>query len=703
MKSYYSANELFKFELESFPSTIQGVRKKINQENWESREVAGKGGKGGMRREFLVPDYVLDEIKTKQTQKLLSETASEELPALPVVASSQTENLTTRQAMVEGSRKGVIKAVEELMTLTNIQKQTAIKTLLINAQLPENTNLLAMLRNAADTRGGSGTLPAARTIQRWFDKRDRNELAPKIKDIDFSTPAWAPAFLSIWQSPQKPSISSAYREFSEKYNAEIPSIHQVRRFLDKLGNVSKNKGRMLPRELRNIEVFVRRTFDTLLPTDIYTADGHTFDAEIQHPFHGRPFRPEITTVADIATRRLVGWSVDLAESSLAVLAAVSHAVNTGGVPAVFYVDNGSGYKNALMSDVSTGIMGRLGTTMVHSIPYNSQARGVIERLHQTVWINGAKKMPTFIGADMDRQAKQLAFKKTRQDLQKNGSLIGSKLIPSFDEFISFCEDQVEAYNNTPHSSLPKITDADGVKRCMTPNECWNMKLQQGAEIVDVSTEEAQYLFMPQTQRKIQRGEINFLNNRYFNKQLEEFNGEVMTIGFDIHDGSKVWVYDDLGRLVCEAEFNGNAQKYMPDSYIESARDKREEGRIKRKQANIEEAMLERRGTNYIEHQDSVNIAGSEIMMNDLLKAGLKSIERVNAKLNNKPHHDNVIEHEASKVDEFNVPEDMAEKYEQYLISSKKPASELTPKEARWLTTYPKTSQYRVFSKKVANE
>lgn len=702
MKQYYSTIELAGFCLNSLPKARESIMRKAKRENWPYKEVPGKGGKGGVRREFLVPENVFNEIKEKTTQKLIDKTSSELLPAIPV--ETKETNLTARQAIVEGARKGVIKAVEELMLLANIEKQTAIKNLLINAKLPENAALFAMIRNASDTRGGGADrLPSARTIQRWFDRRERNDLAPRIRQVDYSVPEWATTFLALWQTPQKPSISAAYRKLETQYEGELPSEHQVRRFIDKLGNVSKHKGRMLPRELKNISVFTRRTYDTLWPADIFTADGHTFDAEMPHPFHGRPFRPELTTVADVGTRKLVGFSIDLAESALSVLAAVSNAVKTNGIPSVFYVDNGSGYKNALMSDVSTGILGRLGTVMVNSLPYNSQARGVIERLHKTVWVEAAKEWSTYIGADMDPQAKQLVFKQTRKEVKEKGSLVGSKFVPTFERFVQFCNEKIEEYNNRPHRSLPIYTDISGKKRHLTPNEMWQLKIEEGVEILNVSEEDANYLFMPQVQRTIRRGEIEFLTNRYFSRELEEFNGEVMNIGYDIHDGSKVWVYDDLGRLVCEAEFNGNAVDYMPQSFIQAARDKRAVGREKRAMVKVEEARLERKGSMLIEHQNSVNIAGSEIMMNDLLKAGLKSVERVNATLNNVKKHD-VIEHELSVAkDEFVVPTGMAEKYEQYLISSKKPISELTAKEARWLESYPKTSQFRVFNNKASNE
>ena len=96
-------------------------------------------------------------------------------------------------------------------------------------------------------------------------------------------------------------IEAAYRDACNAWSAaERPSIHQVRRFLDKLGTVTRERGRMGPRELKNIQPFIRRDFSHLEPNDIWTADGHCYDAEVQHPLHGRPFRPEITAILDIA-------------------------------------------------------------------------------------------------------------------------------------------------------------------------------------------------------------------------------------------------------------------------------------------------------------------------------------------------------------------------------------------------------------------
>lgn len=131
----------------------------------------------------------------------------------------------------------------------------------------------------------------------------------------------------------------------------------------------------------------------------------------------------------------------------------------------------------------------------------------------------------------------------------------------FDVFLEFINEKIEEYNNRPHRSLPKITDESGKKRHMTPNEVWEIKVKV-AMIVPVDEDEAAYLFRPQENAKVNRGEMRFLNNIYFNEELKEFHGQKLNFGYDVNDANQIWVYDDLGVLICTAEWNGNKTNYI---------------------------------------------------------------------------------------------------------------------------------------------
>jgi putative transposase len=101
---------------------------------------------------------------------------------------------------------------------------------------------------------------------------------------------------------------------------------------------------------------------------------------------------------------------------------------------------------------------------------------------------------------------------------------------------------VDIYNNRPHSSLPKVIDPQtGKRRHQTPNEAWQAGLDEGWAPTLVTTSEAEDLFRPYVYATVLRGEIRLFNNLYFSHELTEWHGEKVRVGYDLHDGSRVWV------------------------------------------------------------------------------------------------------------------------------------------------------------------
>ncbi|MFZ6687540.1 Mu transposase C-terminal domain-containing protein [Undibacterium sp. SXout11W] len=606
VKTHYSAAELAAMKLSGLPGTIRGVQFLAERATWDSVEVTGRGG---LRREYAPPSAVMDAIRQRAAQQLA---ATMPLPALPVVQVQSTVAHTEVQRLTADARKGVLDALNALMARSGYPLKRAARYLIDSARNGDaSPQLVAMLKLARDGRGRSSDdgLPSERSLTRFVEYHKTGALAPKKRESDMSVPDWAKSFLSFYQKPEKPTVEHAYQLFVEANAAmDRPSIHKVRRFLKKIGNVSLQVGRMGDRELKNLKPFVRRTFNDLLPSDVYSADGHKFDAEVQHPLHGRPFRPEITTVIDIATRRAVGWSIGLNESALVVLDALRHAVEIGGIPAIFYVDNGSGYVNQMMQDKATGLMARLGTEMVHSLPYNSQARGVIERFHQTL-TKAAKEITGYMGADMDREAKHNVFKLSRNALKaKTKGEVATIPLMGWTHFIEFINGIFNAYNNRPHSSLPKMLDPEnGRKRHQSPNEAWALAEAKGFTPHHVSKEEGIALFRPQMMRTIRRAEVELFGMRYSNAALTEFNGEQMAVSYDIHDPQTVWIYNADGRLICSAELNANAAPYMPKSVVQQAQEKRTAGREKRLLNGLTEIHAERDGALALEVSQGVVI------------------------------------------------------------------------------------------------
>jgi bacteriophage transposase A protein len=725
MKTHYSILELLEMKLENLPTTKMGLGSKVIRESWSFIEVAGKGGKGGKRREYAPPPEVLKLIQAKKLNEVLgglsdlptplsySEEKGGEAAGLPSpdvnggqLTIGVADGSTEQQRLCESARRGVLSAVERVMAESGVSKEAAMTTVLTQAKMPGFEHIAKLFSLAADGRGGGGKLPSVRTIKRWFAARESNSLAPKSRTEDMNVPSWLPVFLECYRLPMKPSVSEAYRLFVNRLErlhsplgkeADVPSIHQVRRWLGKLGNVERERGRRGARDLKNILPHKRRDFLHLKPAAIYTADGHTFDAEVLNPLSGLPFRPEITTVLDVGTRRCMGWSVGLAESRFTVLEALSHA-SRAAIGALWYVDWGRGFENLMMTDEATGLMGRLGMTMTHSRAYNSQAKGASERSHN-IFTRAAANLPSFVGKNMDDEARQKLFKLSRKEVRLHGKILNSP-IPTWDEFKGYIERVVEEYNDRPHRSLPKFTDREGKRRHMSPNEFWALKVAEFGEPPRVSPEEEGYLFRPQVMRTVRRGEVSLFSNTYYSAELMEFNGETVRVGYDVQDALWVWIYDDVGRLICKAEWHGNSTDYMPVSVLERAEDKRNDERLKRNELQQQNILKERRVPT-IEHQDSVNIGGmvlgmAEVKKKAALLSQLRSreddltVEAVEVKAVAMPS-------EPETAAGWSVPSEASERFALYQRLCGQ--TDLPPQAQRWLERYPQSNEYKALSKR----
>lgn len=455
---------------------------------------------------------------------------------------------------------------------------------------------LQELSRRANAKAGKGRALSRSQIYEWFKAREAGgivALAPAAPP-QAGIPAWAGPLIALYAQPQKPSLLSVMEDLPERLpeGVAMPTYDQARRFIKRLSAVERNRRRMGPRALKALKAHVVRDVSELWPTAVYVADGHCFDAEVAHPMHGRPFRPEITGVIDIYTRRIAGWSVGLAESTLTVLDAARHAFETSGLCDIWYVDRGTGFNNAAFDAELTGFLARLEITKKRSLPYNSQARGIIERLHQSIWVRAAKKLPTYMGAAMDDEARQKAFKITRKEIATGGR---SRLLMEWRDFLSFCEAEAAAYNARPHSGLPKIRDSEtGRKRHMSPDEAWAAAEAGGWSADPVGPEESVDLFRPYEVRRCRRAMVQIFGNSYFHTALEAFHDEDVQVGYDIHDASRAWVRSLDGRLICVAEFEGNKRSFFPVTMAEAAHERRIEGRKKRLEVKLGEVEAERR-------------------------------------------------------------------------------------------------------------
>ncbi|WP_198361377.1 DNA-binding protein [Halomonas sp. N3-2A] len=569
--NWYSAKELA--GLPGLPGTERNVREYAKRHGWEGQQRLGS--KAIEYAFSVLPTETQNALLLAQTDNAAPTPASTVVPQQEEQRPGQLQ-LTDAQRQVMTARVAFVREVERMSKM--VSQQRAIETLVEHAKVGGLTDYLNERVVSANDRKTETRTLSERTLKRWisdFKKYGERGLAPKRRAADMSMPAWAGDFLKRYQRPQKPSVEAAYQLLVEQTEPPHPSIHQVRRWLAKLSPEARERGRMGAHESKSLKAFVRRTANELWPNDIWVADGHTFDAEVINPETGQAFRPEATLIIDWATRRIVGFALNLAESTLATLDALRYSVSRAGMFGTFYVDNGSGFAN----DTIREVVDRLGGQMKHSLPYNSQARGVIERAHQTILVKLAKTMDSYIGADMDKEAATKAHKLSRRDIKQG---LKPAQLPTFQEFYDRLNEALDTYNFRPHRGLPKVRDLDSGKlRHQSPMEAWKSAEAEGFEALTAPADVVASLMRPQLVRKTHRGEVRVNSGIYFLPELVDFHGEEVRVGWDYRDVGQVGVFTLEGEIIGEAILNGNATSAMPVAEVQKGREKRQKGQISR--------------------------------------------------------------------------------------------------------------------------
>lgn len=594
--------------LPGLPATTQGITKKAKREGWPARKAEGREGGGGMLYPLsALPAEAVAEYRLKHETR----PAVQAQPPVPQLQAPET--VAAWQIACRDARLALLAEVDAIQLRTDMSPRKAALTLVQLAragQLRPDLQERIPLANARAGKDGKRTL-ALRTVQLWQAAREKDGAAgllPKAPGRS-GRPAWADAFLKLWRDPRNPDIAEVLRDLAKALpeDAEMPSYDQARRFLKSLPPQERERGRRGPRAMFALRAYKKRTTDDLEPTSIYTADGKLFPAEVCNPLSGLPFKPELTTVLDVATRRCVGWSAALSENASGVTDAFRMACLNGGVPAIWYTDNGPGFDNVRIDDPLTGILARLGTVNYDSLPDRSHSRGVIESF-QKVWNRAAKKLPTYSGKEVDAEYKQVVHKMTRRELKAFGS---SRLFMSWEDFKRFCQDTLDTYNNSPHAGLAKISDpVTGKRRNMTPNEAWAAWEAKGWQPVTVSEDEADDLFRSYVLRRTKRALVTLADNEYFHLALEPYHGEEVAVGYDMQDASKVWVRevertaDDhrLGRLICVAGWNDHATRYVPVSMEQLGKEQRVAQQVRRLEDKKDRALAQMTGPRLLDHQ-----------------------------------------------------------------------------------------------------
>ncbi|TQS89520.1 transposase [Limnobaculum zhutongyuii] len=610
-------------DLPGMPGREHNVRNRLDKvvaDNTEMRRRR-KGGKAFEYHIDCLPAETREAVLARHYNSVLADVKSPVKPVIkarcavghneslalmrqcPALLEQQTAQLNNKQRAIADARCALVNEVLRLESagMSRIKAIHFLCTQISSSSLPA---ALQSHADAANAKKGSRVGISARSLNGWVvdycraaDGAERLALlAPgHRKPVKPEHIGWFPLFLAHWRNLNGPSITAAYSSFCDEW-AEIyadqpamieacPSYMSVRRAMNKLPRREKARGRLTGSAAKALETYKKRDWSTMPVNGCWIADGKSLNMKVAHPIHGHPFTPELTLVIDGRSRYVVGWSLALSESAIAVADAYRYGMERHGKPLFVYSDNGGGETNKMLDADITGIFPRLGITHMTSIPGNPQSRGIIERLNGVIPRAIAQKFPTYNGLGADRESVRVTGRtiesavraiENKRDLNAVQKKAIAKL-PSWNQLLDVITEEVEKYNTQHrHSELPKI---DG--HHLTPAEARRLALETEGDDIEYLTEvELRDMFKPEQVRVAQRGWLELMNNQYFSEALINVDGEEVRVAYDIHDASRVIVRRMNGDYVCDAIWNGNKQAAIPVNAMQDAMEKRRIRRLK---------------------------------------------------------------------------------------------------------------------------
>ena len=625
LKGWYSAQELA--GLPGLPGTERGVFKSAQKNLWAMRAKArGKGNEYALRSlpaetqahiASLVHDLVarspgtavvvsapgsVAAVNAKNTHKTKQSTAVT-LPKGAIAVRGQVRKLKDESALDDRERayRDAALVLCQAVTWAVEKSKGSVKTCcteLATRLVAENVDA-GLLQAAHATylkpRQNAGPLGGveamAARLQRLMAFFEQGRLAgdvgrflvPGKREKEGHNPIHVACFLQFFCRPTRPPVAEAYRAMKpwlEERGLAVPSYTVVTRIEHELPVTVKYRGRVTGSEWRSLKPYVDRDVSMFKSNDIWVGDGHSFKAKVQHPIHGRPFTPEITFIRDWVSRKIVGWSVSLSESTVAVSDAFRHAQKaTRARPLVYYSDNGGGQTGKMIDCPIAGTLARQGIAHETGIPGNPQGRGIIESLWMATLIPLAREYPTCTWRGADENATNKMLKKLNTKDQ------GGISIPSFRRLLDDVERAVASYNlHHEHSALGGLA----------PEDVYQGKLDKDSIVFGPTDAEIHALWMPEVIRKPTRGVISLFGNEYFKRDLVDVlrEGARVRVRYDLHDPDQVWLLTIDGVFLGTAAWNGHRVAAFPVPEIERLRALRAAGKIKRGERIIEEAQAE---------------------------------------------------------------------------------------------------------------
>jgi putative transposase len=493
------------------------------------------------------------------------------MPTAQVLALRQRDpwrESTERARQVATWRETVVAYVRTL-TDGGVTQNNAVALLLERGQGNQLPAHFAVAL-AGSAKAGRGT-PSRSAICEWCALHREggiNSLLPDHKGRVVEAAGWWGPALEYYNQPGKPDMSAVHRKLVEVDKFAV-SYDQVRSYLTGVPSMmGRNSPARIGKNLYRLteKSFIRRSTENALPGDVYVADGYRADVYLAHPLTGDIWRPELTVALDMRSRWCVNWRADEHEGTYAVQNMWAECfARWNHVPPFIYVDNGSGYKNKLMSDEMTGFYARAGVQqIIHAIPGNPHGKGWVERFFRIVKDDFLKLwMPEFYcGTDMAPEVLNHTVREVKA---------GRMVLPSLAQFTDAFNAWLDRYHQRPHPEDKNVTRAS-LWSALVPIPPHTSVLELKRQAVTLT---------------VQRASVRHGKREYKHPDLHAFNGQKLVLEYDLMDDRVAVIRNAEGRWICDAMLISAIDVIAPNR-LEEKRTTRASDAIKRLEQKIDE-------------------------------------------------------------------------------------------------------------------
>ncbi len=475
---------------------------------------------------------------------------------------------TDRARQVAAWRETVV-AYILAMVADGVTQNNAVALLLERGEAGNLPNHFAMALAGA-AKAGRKT-PSRSAICEWCAQYREGGMAALLPDhkgrVVEAAGWWGPA-LEYFNAPGKPDMAAVHRRLAEVDGFAV-SYDQVRNYLSGVpAMLGRNSPARIGRNLYRLteKAYIRRSTENALPGDVYVADGYRADVYLAHPVTGDIWRPELTVAIDMRSRYPVGWRADEHEGTYAVQNMWAECfARWNHVPPMLYIDNGSGYKNKLMSDEMTGFYARAGVQqIIHAIPGNPHGKGWVERFFRIVKDDFLKLwQPAFYcGDDMAPEVLNRTVREVKA---------GRLALPTLAQFADAFNAWLDRYTNRPHPEDQSTTRATlWSQLAPLPPHANVTELKRQAVVLTVH-----------------RAAVKHGRREYTHPELHAFNGQKLLMEYDLMDDRVAVMRTQEGRWICDAHLITAIDAIAPNR-LEEKRQARAADAIKRLQQKMDE-------------------------------------------------------------------------------------------------------------------